>query len=495
VANGANVTEFEHYVARGFFRTNGRGGFTEPEVPYELLGSSASLRAPEPAPRLDEHGGHYRSAPRTPRPGPATQTTRGLPFEGLRVADFTANWAGPIIGHALAMFGGEVIHVESAQRPDPIRFNTIKELGDADWWEWSPLFHGPNTTKRGLTLDMSSEPGRELARELIRQSDILVENYSPRVVEGWGLDWDEVHRINPRAIMVRAPAFGITGPWRDRTGYAQTMEMASGLAWMTGWAESPPEIPNGPMDPIAGTHATIALLLALEHRRRTGEGMLVEAPMVRGALSVAAQQVVEYSAYGALLSRDGNRDATNAPQGVYRTADPLPDGKLDRWVMISVDNDDQWKRLCAALDDPDLATNDVLATAAGRRSAHDEIDDRLAKWCAGQTSDDVVSALVSAGVPAAKVLLQNEPREVEHLVARNFWETVEHPVTGVNLFPRYPVRLGSQPGQLNRSPAPRLGENNREVLVDVLGLTDADVDQLEADGVIGSVPGSGGHAW
>jgi crotonobetainyl-CoA:carnitine CoA-transferase CaiB-like acyl-CoA transferase len=216
--------------------------------------------------------------------------------------------------------------------------------------------------------------------------------------------------------------------------------------------------------------------------------------MVRGALSVAAQQVVEHSAYGVLLGRDGNRDATNAPQGVYRTADPLPDGRLDRWVMISVENDDQWKRLCAALEEPDLATNEALATAAGRRSAHDEIDVRLAKWCAGHSSDDVVDTLVSAGVPAAKVLLQHEPRGVEHLTARSFWETVEHPVTGVNTFPRYPVRLGKGAG-LNRSPAPCLGQHNREVLVEVLGLTDADVDQLEAEGVIGSVPGGGGHAW
>ncbi len=495
VANGATVVDSEHYAARGFFRRNPRGGFVEPEVPYEFLGEQIERRVPEPAPRLDEHGAHYRVRTATRPVINAADGPAPAPFEGLRVADFTANWAGPIIGHVIALFGGDVIHVESPHRPDPMRYNTIRELGDDNWWEWSPLFQGPNTTKRDLTLDMSSERGRELARRLVQESDVVVENFSPRVMEGWGLGWEEVHSLNPRAIMVRAPAFGISGPWRDRTGYAQTLEMASGLAWLTGYPDASPEIPNGPMDPIAGTHATIALLLGLEHRRRTGEGVLIEAPMVRGALNVAAEQVIEYSAYDALLERNGNRHPVNAPQGVYRTADPLPDGKLDRWVMISVEDDEQWQRLTAALDEPDWATREAFRRAGGRRAAHDEIDGFLAKWCAGQSSDDVVRRLVDAGVPAAKVLLQHEPATVEQLEARGFWETVQHPLTGSNMFLGYPARLTNGPRVLNRWHAPLLGQHNREVLVDVLGLSEADVEQLESDGVIGTVPDGGGKAW
>ena len=185
---------------------------------------------------------------------------------------------------------------------------------------------GSEHNKRGLTLDLAVARGRELARELIARCDVVIENYSPRVMDSWKLSYDDVRALNPRAIMVRSPAFGLSGPWRDRGGYAQTMEMASGLAWLTGWPDEPPEVPNGPMDPIAGTHATVALLLALEHRRRTGEGLLVEVPMIGGALNVAAEQVVEFSADGNLLQRQGNRSRFAAPQGAYLTNDVLPDG-------------------------------------------------------------------------------------------------------------------------------------------------------------------------
>ncbi len=268
VGTGASIPEVEHLAARKAFETNESGGFLQPAVPWRMHGVDQPQRGPAPvlgSGRLPDW------SPSTPEP------KRGRPFEGVRVADFTANWAGPIVGHLLATLGADVIHVEGGKRPDAIRNNTCKPMSDPDWPEFSGIFAGTNTGKRSVTVDMSTDEGRQLARRLIATCDVVVENYSPHVMESWGLSWDEVHQVNSRAVMVRMPAYGLDGPWRDRGGYAQTMEMASGMASVTGWPDSTPEIPNGPCDPIAGSHATLALILALERvarrrRRCAGRG-------------------------------------------------------------------------------------------------------------------------------------------------------------------------------------------------------------------------------
>jgi crotonobetainyl-CoA:carnitine CoA-transferase CaiB-like acyl-CoA transferase len=402
-----------------------------------------------------------------------------------------------VIGHVLALFGADVIKVESPNRPDPLRMNTIKSLDEDEWWEWSPLNHGPNTSKRDLTLDMGHERGRALALELIGRSDIVIENYSPRVMDSWGFTEQAVLTANPRAIFVRCPAYGLSGPWRDRVGYAQTIEMTAGLAWVTGQVDGPPEIPNGPCDPIAGLHATIALLLALEHRRRTGEGMLLECPMVGGALNLGAEQVIEQSAYGALMQREGNRGPGAAPQGVYRTADddlPLDQG---RWVLISIESDAHWAALRKAMGDPGWARAREMATAAGRRAEHDAIDAELGDLCRQRGADDIVEQLAAAGVPVGKVLLPHEVRDHPQLAARGWFTTLRHPVTGASPHGGFPATFsaGPSPSELHTGPPPTLGQHNREVLSGILGLGDDEMAQLEADGIIGTRPAATGSAW
>ncbi len=301
--------------------------------------------------------------------------------------------------------------------------------------------------------------------------------------------------VNPKLIMVRAPAWGISGPWRDRTGYAQTMEMGAGLAWMTGWPDAAPEIPNGPMDPIAGNHGFIGLMMALEHRRRTGEGRLVEAPMIGGALNLAAQQVIEYSAYGKLLGRVGNRSWRAAPQGAYRTADPLPEGQTDRWVMISVATDQQWLALRGALGEPEWAMDPAYAGVSGRHAAHEAIDGELARWCATRDSSEIVEQLVAAGVPASVILRQDEPAGVLQLQARGFLEPVDHPVVGSYTQFGYPARLQSGPEVFNRAAAPTLGQHNHDILTRLAGTTEADLERLQNEGIIGTRPGGPQAAW
>ena len=260
----------------------------------------------------------------------------------------TTFWAGPSCTHMLAMLGADVIHVESTRRPDGTRLIAGIPVTEDQWWEKSPIFSGLNTNKRGLTLDLHSAAGRDLLNRLIATCDVIVENFTPRVVDQIGLDFPAVQAIRPDAIMLRMPGFGLDGPWRDNPAFAYVIEAASGISWLTGYPDRNPNEPYSVGDPNAGIHALNALLVALEHRRRTGQGVLVEAAMVDAAINVAAEQVIEYSAYGALLERDGNRGPTAAPQNLYRTNEIDEFGRADCWVAVAVATDDQWAGLCQA---------------------------------------------------------------------------------------------------------------------------------------------------
>jgi crotonobetainyl-CoA:carnitine CoA-transferase CaiB-like acyl-CoA transferase len=264
----------------------------------------------------------------------------------------TAWWAGPCASHLLALFGAEVIHLESAGRPDGLRMvGGMMAAHYGDWWEASTHFLHVNTNKLDLTLDLSKPKGRELVEKLIGECDAVIENFTPRVIEGFGLTWERVRELNPEALMMRMPAFGLTGPWRDNTGFAQTMEQLSGLAWVTGHVDDQPRIPRGPCDPLAGMHGAVAFLVALAERGATGRGHHVESTMVESALNVAAEQVIEWSAYSRLLHREGNRSPLAAPQGLYPCADGQP--LAEKWLALSIATEDQWRALCRALGDPE----------------------------------------------------------------------------------------------------------------------------------------------
>ena len=274
--------------------------------------------------------------------------------------DLTAFWAGPVIGYACGVLGAEVIHVESTKHPDGIRLNGTRPMTEPQWWEWCPMFQGSNTNKLDLAVELDTARGRELLLQLVDHSDVLLDNFSPRVLEQWGLDQDVLLERNPGLVVLRAPAYGLTGPWRERLAYAPTIEAQAGLAWISGFTDRGPEPPSGVADAMGGAHATVALLLALEHRRRTGKGMFLECPMVGSSLNLAAEQIVEHSAYGRLLGRRGNRDAVCVPQGVYLTADVDADGSRDRWVAVSVADDEQWRALCRIVDAPAWARDGAL---------------------------------------------------------------------------------------------------------------------------------------
>jgi crotonobetainyl-CoA:carnitine CoA-transferase CaiB-like acyl-CoA transferase len=491
IGNGETLPTFDQYVERRCFTAHPRSGAVQPDVPYTLSGG-AERRAFEPSPALGEHTELHRGAATSPHE-PASEGPTGedaaRPFDGIRVVDMTAFWAGPIISHVLSMLGADVIHIEAAGRPDGIRMASAIPFGEPGWWETSPFFNGTNTTKRDLAVDLQTERGRELLLELIAKSDILIENYSPRVMGQLGLDYETLREINPALIMVRAPAFGITGPWRDRVGYAPTIDQASGLSWITGTPDGPPSMVGAASDAVGGMHGTLAILMALEHRRRSGRGMLIESPQVGPALNLAGEQVAEYSVNGALLGRTGNRSWVVAPQGVYRVLDqedPYPGVGSDDWIALSVETDAQWRALAGVLGDEALERDEALSRVDGRKDAHDRIDAAISGWARTRTASAAVEALIAACVPAAPVVRQHRLAEIETLVAREFYETTDQPVAGTMRVPKFPIRFSSGPDRWNWRAAPCLGEHNREVLVDVLGLSEDEVQLLETDGVIGN---------
>ena len=390
-------------------------------------------------------------------------------------------WAGPFVGHFLATLGADVIKLESIQRPDGIRFASTQQPTAERWWEWCAMLHGMNAGKRGITLDLSQPRGVELARALVARCDVVVENFSPRVLDNLGLRYDDLAREQPGLVMVRMPAFGLDGPWRDRTGFAQTMEQVSGMAWATGFPDGSPLIPRGPCDPLAGMHAVLALLVALEHRRRTGEGQLVESTMVEAALNAAADQVLERQAYGRLVGRAGNRGPVAVPQGLY------PCRGTEQWIAIAVVTDAHWAALVDVIGRPPWATAASLATRAGRRAAEDAIDESLARCLRTEDRDALVARLLAAGVPAAPTIHPSEVAANPQIRARGFLEPVTHPVTGVHELPGLPMRFSGM-DRWYRAPAPTLGEHTVPVLRELLGLDDRAIETLRAERIIGDRP-------
>jgi len=476
VNNGQQVLEHIHFKERGVFVKNPGGGFRQPRPPYLLDGSGPRPLAP--APTLGEHTGQIE--PRDPgRPAPRGKTAE-LPLKGIRVLDATAWWAGPSMTEMLGYLGAEVIHLEAIQRPDGMRMTGGMFMGTyEDWWECSPIYLGANINKKGLTLNLADPEGLALAKRLIAECDVFVENFSPRVVENFGLDWEQVHAEAPRTIMIRMPAFGLSGPWRDNVGFAQTMEQMTGLAWLTGHVHDQPRIQRGPCDPLAGMHAAFACLVGLAERDATGHGHLLECTMVEGALNAASEQIVEWSAYGNLMEREGNRSPWAAPQNIYACRGE------EQWLALSVESDAQWDALIGVLGTPAWTQDPALATHVGRRAAHDLLDAELGRYLAARDLTPTIEALVEAGVPAAPVADARVASMHPQFRARKFHETFDHPSVGQHPVATVPFRYRSVDHWV-RSAAPRMGEHNHDVLSGILGLSDAEIAVLEEKAVIGT---------
>ncbi|AYE97010.1 CoA transferase [Mycobacterium paragordonae] len=473
LGNGATIRDMEYMTERGVFIEN-PAGFHQPRAPWLMAECG-----PAPVRETPALGAGNDESPWQPREYATSTAGAELPLQGVRIVDLTAFWAGPAATHLLAAFGADVVKVESIQRPDGIRYSGGMRTDVDDWWEYGWVFHAMNTNKRSVTLDLGSDEGRGLFRTLVAGADVVIENFSPRVMDHFGLTADVLLKINPRLVVTRMPAFGLAGPWRERVGFAPTMEQLGGLTWVTGLPETPPVTPRGACDPLAGVHAAFAVLAALHFAERTGTGQQVELPMLETVLNTTAVQPIEAEVFGKTLSRRGNRGQGGALQNIYRCAGD------DDWIAVSVGDDRQWASLVNVIG---ALSDEGLTTDAGRRERADEIDHVLQDWFAAQPLDATVELLAAAGVPVAPVGSPSLVTENPQLRARGFFESLEHPRTGPGLYPTPPFALLTGQQQWLLRPPPTLGEHNEDVLRDQCGLTEGELAHLAAGKVIGNRP-------
>ena len=482
LGNGSTIRDMEYAIDRGAFVRN-PAGFDQPRPPWLMSACSPAPLGGTAAPGADNDELPWRKSESGRKPAPG-----GLPLEGVRIVDLTAFWAGPAATHLLAAFGADVVKVESIQRPDGIRYSGGMRKDVEDWWEYGWVFQAMNTNKRSVTLDLGCDEGRGLFTKLVAGADVVMENFSPRVMDHFGLTADVLLQANPKLVVARMPAFGLDGPWRERVGFAPTMEQIAGLAWVTGLPEDPPVTPRGACDPLAGVHAAFAVLAAPHFAERTGLGQQVELPMIETVLNATAIQPIESEVFGITLSRRGNRGQGWSIQNLYRCAGPAGASETsDDWIAVTVSEDRHWRALVDLMGHPSWC-DESLSTIPGRRERADEIDGRLRDWFAAQPLESTVERLAAAGIPAAPVVSPSLVTENPQLRHRGFFEDLHHPSTGAGLYPCPPfAQLAGQRRWLMRPP-PTLGEHNGEVLRDRCGLTEDELARLAASGVIGTRP-------
>ena len=475
VGDGRSVPRFAQFRARPFFTTEPGSELPFPGPPWRLSATPAAARVAAPVlPAPTETTftgwiGERETSDATPPPD-----VDGAPFAGLRVVDLGTFWAAPYLGMYLGALGADVIKVESVQRPDGFRYSGAFPQEGADWYERSPVWQAANLNKRDLTVDLSRPDGKDVVERLLADADVVLENFSARVVEQFGLGYEEIRAIKPDVIMLRMPGFGLEGPWRDYVGWAMGFEQASGMAQVTGYPPKPMH-PGGFLDPVIGMTAGAALQAALLHRARTGEGQMIEVAQLEAAVCMTADQVIDYALNERIAARIGNRHPVFAPQGVYKCAD-------DRYVALTVRNNNDWHQLLEAMGRP-LWDSEEFRNARRRRALHDDIDEYINEWTEGQDVDDVVARLRAHGVPAGAVITASLMLSEPQLNARNYYVPLDHPLSGVRRYPGWPMQF-SFGGPQQRSAPPTLGQHNTEILTD-LGLDAAEIEHLAEERVIG----------
>jgi crotonobetainyl-CoA:carnitine CoA-transferase CaiB-like acyl-CoA transferase len=413
------------------------------------------------------------------------------------VLDLTALWAGPFATRLLVDMGADVIKVEGPAFADPVRFLGPEGTG-AGGWNRAPYFNEYSRGKRAISLDLASPAGREALMKLVDSADIVIENWRTGVVDRLGLGYEALSARNPRISLVSMPAFGLHPAESQRPGYGPMIEQMAGLANLQGYEGGPPQksgIAYG--DPIAGTAAACGTVLALLRRVDSGRGSRVVIPQRDVLINFIGEFVIADALGMPYPVRDGNRDVTAVPSGVYRAADDrgrfLGDGLGhavcevgENWLALSVETDEQWAALVAVVGDGRLRDPD-FHSRAGRAEGVEAIDEALSEWARERDVLDAAAALQAFGVPACPVFSPLQLVRDEHLAARGLWQTVHHPKVGAHLTASRPWRSALRPAP-PVTPAPCYGEHTAEVLIGLAGLEPADLAEMERAGVISAEP-------
>lgn len=459
----------------------GKASFEGPVLPQTLLRTP-----PKPngrAPLAGERDGKVAAE----RKRHATQTAKpdgALPLKGVRIVDLTMGWAGPTATRQMADLGADIIKVESCQYPDWFRgTDTRPPYHEERTYEKNYWFQMMNRNKRGITLDLTSETGLSLLKRLLADADAVIDNYAADVLPRLGLDTAAMFKINPRLVAVTMPAFGTTGIWSNARAYGSTLEQASGLPSINGPETQPPTMLHVALgDPIGGLNGAASLMLGLMHQQLTGEGQHADLSQVQCLLPFVAPALVEYTATGKEPARTGNRHPEYVPHGVFPC---LGD---DQWIVIAVRDDDEWQRLCKVMRRPDLASDEELRTVAGRRAHEERVELAVRQWTMIVRPDPAMVSLQAAGVPAGVARLPIDLTYDAHLATTGHWQPVNRPWLGPHLIPLVSYREGdAEKPYAVRWTAPTLGQHNAEVLRELLGLSDAEIQKLAKDVIIGNV--------
>jgi crotonobetainyl-CoA:carnitine CoA-transferase CaiB-like acyl-CoA transferase len=493
VLDARSLLDDPHLQARGSFvevEHPVASRYTMPAAPFLL--SEGGWQAGR-APLLGEHTEQMRTDEPRPRTDPPQAQHGFRPLADVRVLELSTAWAGPTAGRVLGGLGAEVLKIESCTWWDAWRgtatassagFGVYADNDPGDRpYERTPLFGAANRNKQGLTLDLSKPQGRSVFLRLVEESDVVLSNFSARVLPNLGLGYEELCKTKPDIILLRMPAFGASGPYRDGVGYGNTIEAMGGLAMRFGYSDGPPQITHDLTfgDPVAGVHGAFAILAALHYRRRTGRGIEIDLSQQETMIAQQGEAVVKYSLDGRLLGRQGSKAYAHAPHGYY------PCAGQDQWIAISVPDDDAWNALRSALGGPEWMAEARFGANSGRLAAQDELDYLLGKETAIHEKLALSESLEEVGVEAAPVLDFAEMRDHPQVVARQAFEPVDHPIAGLRSLPRLPFTVDGE-ALVTLRHAPLFGQNNEEILSGLLGLNNEDVNRLRASRVIGDRP-------
>jgi benzylsuccinate CoA-transferase BbsF subunit len=400
-----------------------------------------------------------------------------LPLSGVTVADFSWVLAGPRATSWLGAMGARVIKIEGPRRPDQYRNIAIFVPGH-EGPEGSAAFHTLNHTKWGCAVDFTTSKGLDLVKQIVAQSDLVVENFAHGVMERVGLSYPELYAVRPDIVMVSASAMGGTGPDKHHVAYGTLIHAFSGLNSVTGYPDTPMGSVGGTFtDPLTGTTAVFAILAALWHRWRTGEGQFIDLSMVEATLMQLPEFVMDYTANGRLAGPQGNRDANAAPHDCY------PCGGDDTWVAISVHTQEEWEAFCAALGRPEWASDARFQDRDGRFRHREALDAHITEWTRTRTTGEVTQMLQAAGVAAGPSYTAQELYEDSYVHERGLFHEVDHPVIGRKPIVGMPWRLEPGPGSRYWA-APTFGQHTDLVLREVLGMNDAEIASLREEQII-----------
>ena len=396
---------------------------------------------------------------------------------GVRVADFTASWAGPHCVSLLAFMGAEVIKIESEAKLDLARYYPPFKDGieSPDRAMWFAQMHRNSLS---VTLNLREAEGVELAKRIVAISDVAAENFRAGVADRLGLGYKDLEAVNPQVIMASLSGFGAYGPRSRWVTYGMHVSNISGLMGSVGYPGTDPvsdwvEMP----DPSGGVAGASAVLAALHYRLKTGKGQHIDLSEEETAIGFQPEKLMEYAMNGGEAERMGNRHPGMAPHGVYRCAGD------DEWVSIAVGSDEEWKKLCLAIGMEQLAGDPRFATVSARKENEDALDEIVEGWTLGRSKAEVMKVLQGSGVGAVATFTNEDLYHDEHLAGRGFFTWDEHPVQGRARMPASPWKMSGTPLSTTR-PGPRMGEHNGYVLEELLGLNRGEVEGLVGGGVV-----------